>query len=304
VTSPTSPTSSTPEPADAAAEAKREYAAGVEAYSSRRYVEAALHFEAAAARRPHAAALYNAGLAWEQANRPDRAADDYGRALDVAGLSATQAQNARARIATLEKTLGTLVVTAPEGFQVQLGTSSMLPTPTRVHGAPAVHPLTIVAPGGAIAHRDVTLEAGKATPLALTEADVAPKPEPPKPAFEPPPKEPVVVAPPPPPPPREWWNLRRAVGVGVAGLGVATLASGVVLGVNALGARDAYNAGPTQAAYDHASSLETWTNVAWVSGVLLVAGGAALVLWPTPKGREPAAALVPTPGGVLVKGAF
>jgi hypothetical protein len=290
------------ESVDPAQEARQQYGAGAEAYAARRFVEAALHFEAAASRRPHAAALYNAALAWEQANRPDRAADDFSRALEVAGLNAALAQNARARIATLERTMGTLVVTAPEGVRVQLESNTEVPTPARVHATPGVHALMIVPPNGSIVHRDVTVELGKATPLALTEDDVAPKPEP-----EPPPAPKVEAkpAPPPPlpPPPPSWWNLRRGIGVGVVGLGVATLASGIVLGTSALGARDAYNAAPTQVGYDHASSLETWTNVAFAGSALFLAGGAALVLWPAPKARAPVMA-APAPGGVVVRGAF
>src|SRR5262249_20219459 len=105
---------------DDAAEARQQYNLGTTAYRDKRYVEAALHFEAAAAQRAHAVTLYTAALAWEQANRPDRACDDYGRALDVPGLSAQQASHAQGRVATLEKTLGTVAVSAPEGWRVQL----------------------------------------------------------------------------------------------------------------------------------------------------------------------------------------
>ena len=71
----------------------------MQAYEAKRFVEAALHFEAAVVQRTHAVALYTAALAWEEANRPERAADDFSRSLDVQGLSPAQAQNARERLA-------------------------------------------------------------------------------------------------------------------------------------------------------------------------------------------------------------
>ena len=74
-------------------EARQQYNQGTQAYKEKKFVEAALHFEAAAAQRPHAVTLYTAALAWEQANKPERAADDFVRALEVPGLSAQQATN-------------------------------------------------------------------------------------------------------------------------------------------------------------------------------------------------------------------
>src|SRR5271170_4982971 len=87
---------------DSAQEARQQYQAGTQAYQAKRFVEAALHFEAAVIQRPHAVALYTAALAWEQASRPERAADDFARALDVQGLSAAQIQQAHDRLSTLE----------------------------------------------------------------------------------------------------------------------------------------------------------------------------------------------------------
>ncbi len=99
----------------------------------------------------------------------------------------------------------------------------------------------------------------------------------------------------------------RSIGFGVAGAGVASLGAGIILGVNALSARDAYNAGPTQVAYDHATSLQTWTDVTFVAGGVLVAAGVTLALWPAPKTdprREPTVSLAPSFGGAIVRGIF
>ena len=292
-------------PADSTQEARarQEYQAGMQAYQAKRFVEAALHFEAAVVQRPHAVALYTAALAWEQASRPERAADDFARALDIPGLSASQALNARERLANLERAMGTLEVTGPEGWRVQLDANAGVLVPAHLHAMPGLHALAIQAAGLPIQHRDVTLELGKVTRLPLVA----------EPAVLPPPVprlEPAPVPAEPAPPVRAGWSAleaRREAGFGVAGAGLASLAAGALLGASALGARDAYNAAPTQVAYDHASSLQTWTDVAFIAGGVLVVGGAALVLWPAPApraGREPTLSLAPAPGGAFVRGAF
>ena len=80
-------------------------------------------------------ALYTAGLAWDLASAPERAADAYGRALEVGGLDPKQTALAKDRVAQLEKTLGTVAVAAPEGWRVQLDTFTEVPTPARLHAA-------------------------------------------------------------------------------------------------------------------------------------------------------------------------
>ena len=82
-----------------------------------------------------------------------------------------------------------------------------------------------------------------------------------------------------------------------------SLGATIVLGLEANGAKTAYDAGPTRESLDHASSLQTWTNVALVSSVVLVAGGAVLVLWPDPDG-EGQVRVGATPGGVVMAGKF
>jgi hypothetical protein len=285
-------------PADAGAEARVQYQQGTQAFQQKRYNEAALHFEAAASYRTSSVALYTAGLAWDLASRPERAADAYARALEVGGLDAKQTGLAKDRVAQLEKTLGTVAVTAPEGWRVQLDTFTEVPTPARLHGSQGIHGLSVRAPGKPIARRDVTLDAGKVLTLELKEepkvvAKVDVEPE----------KPPEVEAPPPPSPPRqEYWITRRVAGVGVAGVGVAALGSAIILGLNANDAKTAYDAGPTRESFDHASSLQTWTNVALVSSAVLVAGGLALVLWPDKdEGRVRVGA---APGGAVVTGRF
>ena len=300
--SPSTARADDPPAADSAAEARQQYGMGTQAFKEKRYSEAALHFEAAAAFKANAIALYTAALAWDLASRPERAADAYARSLDVPGLDAKQTAIAKDRVAALEKSLGTAVVTAPEGWKVQLDTLTEVHAPARLHGAPGVHTLTVRIPNRPIERRDVTLEAGKATNVDLKDEPKAPpktEPEPEKVKPEPPPAEPMPAR------VREpFWTTMRVVGVGIAGVGVAALGAGAILGTNANGAKDAYDAAPTRAAFDHASSLETWTNVALISGALLVAGGVVLVVLPSsdrPEGRVKVGA---APGGLVVGGTF
>jgi hypothetical protein len=293
-----------PQAADSAAEARQQYGMGTQAFSQKRYSEAALHFEAAAAFKANAIALYTAALAWDLASRPERAADAYARSLDVPGLDAKQTAIAKDRVSALEKSLGTVAVTAPDGWKVQLDTLTEVNAPARLHASPGVHTLSVRAPTKPIEHRDVTLEAGKTTTLDLKdEPKPAPKIEP-----EPVASEKETPAAPEPVPARlrdPFWTTLRVVGVGVAGVGLAALGAGAILGSNANGAKDAYDAAPTRAAYDHASSLQTWTNVALVSGALLVAGGVVLVVLPINSEKSEGRVKVgAAPGGVVVGGTF
>ena len=289
----------------ASASARARYNAGSKAFAEKRFVEAALDFEAAAAEKPSPVALFTAALSWEQANVPERAADDYARALAVAGLPADKVGAAKDRLAALEGVLGVIVVVGPEGTRVQLDANSELPCPATLHASAGVHTLSTRNAGQSIERRPVVLERGKAAKLDL--------------ATEPPPPPSTAVAkntapspapPPPPPPPVETGTWRHPAGFTAIGVGAALLLSGIVLGSETVGARDAYRGAPTQATYDHASELEMWTNVAFIAGGVMAAGGIALVLWPTshasadPAAKPEGIRLSLAPGGFLMRGAF
>jgi hypothetical protein len=290
--------------ADSAVEARQQYQDGSKAFSAKRYSEAALHFEAAAAFKANAVALYTAALAWDLATRPERAADAYSRALEVPGLDAKQTNIAKDRVAALERTLGTLSVTAPDGYKVQLDSLTEVAAPARLHGNAGAHTLSIRAPGKPIERRDVSLEAGRATTLELKEPPKAsPKPEP---EPEPPPAKPA-----PPPetlPPRlrdqQFWTPLRVAGVGVAAVGVAALGTGVILGTSALGAKDAYNAAPTRPGFDHAESLQTLTNVVFVVGGVLTAGGIVMIVVPSGERVDRSVRVGFSPRGLSAGGTF
>lgn len=289
----------------ASANARARYNAGTKSFADHHYVEAALDFEAAASEKASPVALYTAALSWEQANVPDRAADDYARALAAPGLPADKVGQAKDRIASLEAVLGAVTVSGPEGTRVQLDANTELAVPATLHGAAGVHSLSTRAAGKSIERRSVVLERGKAVALDLATEPAPPPSGPPKKVDAPPP--PPATPPPAAPPSGDW---RRPVGFGVLGFGSALLLSGAVLGAEAIGARDVYRGGPTQGAYDHATELQTWTNVAFIAGGILAAGGIALVVWPSsrssgePAPRAEALAIVPSLGGLVARGAF
>lgn len=294
-------------PPDAATEARTQFNQGTSAYRERKFVEAALHFEAAAAQRPHAVTLYTAALAWEQANKPDRAADDFARALEVPGLSTQQATNARERVAALEKSLGTALVVGAVGARVQLEGLTEVAVPARLHGVPGTHKLLVRLPGGAGAalRRDVSLEVGQLTRVEVEEPQAEGKPFP---KAEPAPITCPAPTPPSPAPPSPTpFPLRDALSFGALGVGVATLGAGAILGAQALDAKDAYDAAPTRAGFDHAHALQTWTTVALVAGGAFAAGGVVLLVLP-PLGKAKAKAtglsVAPTLAGVRLEGAF
>jgi hypothetical protein len=286
-------------PTDVDADAARsQYNAGTKAFADQRYGEAALAFEAAADMKPSPVALFTAALSWDKTNAPDRAADDYARALALSGLPADKSAQAKDRLALLESMLGAVTVSGADGVRAQLDSNSERPLPATLHGSSGVHTLTVRAPGAPIERRSVVLERGKTTVLDLATAPPVPASD----AHAPPPPPPPPPAPAPAPAPSDW---KKPVGIAATGVGGATLLAGVLLGLEANDAKSAYVAAPAHATYDHASGLQTWTNVAFIAGGVITAGGLALIFWPSHGASEPAKAEVSLlPGGLLVKGAF
>ena len=282
-------------------EARTQYGLGTQAFQAKKYAEAATHFELAAAARSNAVALYTAGLAWDLAGKQERAADAFARALEVPGLDPKQSANAKEKIASYEKTLGTLTVQGPEGWKVQLDAMTEAPVPARLHGLAGAHSLTVKAPGKPVDHRDVLLESGKVVDVTLKDEPVKPQTAP---TPEPSPKETPKEQPTPRSSHENYWTIRRVAGVGVAGLGVAVLGAGAILGIEANGAKDAYDARPSREGFDHASSLETWTNVAFITGAVCLAGGIVLVVLPDDDGREGRLKVGLGPRGATLGGTF
>ena len=279
------------------AEARKQYKLGTDALAANRYVEAALHFETATSKNPHAVSWYMAATAWEKASRLERAADALARALDVPGLSPDLGEKIRNQLRGLEMSLGTVILGGAPGYRASLDGGTVVAPPARLHGLPGTHALRILPPDKAPYRRELALSTGMTTTVLLGEGEEETPPAP----------VPVVVEPPKPeiryvtkevPRPAE---PRRYVGFALAGLGVGSLAATVILGVATIDARDTYRSVRTQDAFDHTRMLQHWTNGTLIAGAVLVAGGAALVLWPA-KPKKPAVAA--TANGVLVRGEF
>lgn len=286
-------------------EARRLYNDAKKAMSDKKYEQAALGFEAASKLQPHAVALYTAAQAWELAGQPGRAADAYARALATPKLNESQAERSRERLAELEKQVGTIVLVGSETTRAQLNDHMEVTLPARLHGKPGEHVLKITRAGGKTDERSITLEAGDSIEIDAEAAE-----EPTAKTAEPKPKKVVPLAEPAKKPvepePEGGSSVLQTVGFITAGAGVAVLGGAVVLGLGAKDAEDTFNDSPTRATYDHAKSLETTTNIMFVVGGVLTAGGVGLVIWQSSKGgRENTALRVrAAPGAVFAEGAF
>ena len=256
------------------AEAKKQFLAGTKAFSAGKFAEAAQAFEAAAALKPNAVALYTAALAWEQASQSERAADDYGRAISMTGggLNAQQQTTAKERLVALEKVLGTLDVTGPEGYEVQLDQFTEAPTPVRLHGTGGTHSLSVIVPGKPSEKREVLLEGAQVQKLDVSPvAQVVVKTH----DTEPPPPKAVVVE-----KPVAHVSVLKGIGFAAIGVGATTALAAILLGISAEDAGDAYNAAPSHAGLVHANALAEWTTGAWITAGVFVAAGVTLVLIP------------------------
>jgi hypothetical protein len=175
--------------------------------------------------------------------------------------------------------------------------------------------------GGKLTVAVPKLELVKARVAATRPEPVAPRPEPVKPAGPPPPVAPstVVTAPPPAEAPRPGrFTSTRKLAVGLAGLGVASLAAGIVFGVTANNKKDeAFDlcsdpdrpCSSASAANDLISSSHTWATGANIAfGLAAASAAAATILWITggPSHESHRVSVAPslTPGAAGVVGSF
>ncbi len=293
--------------ADDAADARQRYNEGRAAMQAGRYREAALAFEAAVKLRQHGAAAFAAATAWDKAEQPARAADDYALALSLPGLGNKDVAEAKTRLETLEKSLGIVDVSGPAELVVQFQGSTEAHPPVRLHAPPGIQTL-LVARNGTIERHDVMLKQGEAVPLDVTEPVEEPPPAASSSAPPPPPPPTASAAQPAPAAPSKAARTRKIIGYSAMGAGVVSAGVAIALGFKTLSARDDFNADPTRANYDSATSARTWTNVAWAGTIVLGGVGAALVFypWDKPKHEESTAKITvaPAPGGVVMQGAF
>ena len=292
--------------ADDAAEARQQYNEGKKALDEGRFREAALHFEATTRLRKHGAGPYAAAMAWEKAEQPARATDNFSLALELPGLDAKSKKEAQKHLDALRQSLGAVAVTGPEDLVVHLEDSTELSPPARLHGTPGSHVLIVVR-GDITEKREVELTAGEVVDLDVTEPLPEPEPEPaapppPPPLIDEPEPEPVVHVDPSSP------KTRKIIGYSAVGAGVVSAGVAVALGFKTLSARDTFEEQRTQQSYDDAKQLRLWTNVAWAGAVVLGGVGTTLLLWPEDKPRktteDSSFSLSATPTGVQLRGSF
>ena len=265
-------------PEKAATEARQHYSDGARAFASKKYAEAAMHFEAACVAKPSPVALMSAGLAWDMAGRPALAADAYVRALEDPSLESKPRMTAKERLSELEKTLGTLVVDGPRDATVQLDGLTEAHPPARIHAVPGVRSVLVRRPGLSELRREVTLAAGVTTHFDLDagiEEEMKPSAREPEDAsFAPAPADDSAHAFEPTSSPR----LAQSLGLGASAFGLATLGAAIVLGILASDAKAVFERAPTRESFEHASALEMSTNVALVTGAVFVVAGIVVMV--------------------------
>lgn len=258
-----------PQPTNSTELARQRFREATEAYRDGRYSAAASLFEAADRLTPHPSTRYNAATAWEEAGEAARAATGYEAALAVPTFDETQRQVAEQRLAALKQGLGRILVQRPLGAFVTVDHVQRVPVPATFYllpgsyelevdyqGKTSQNPLTVVAGRD----HDVKLDfPGSETPLAA-----------PKAALEPVHQAPI--------PPVDTGISQKTWGWIGIGAGVALSGAAIVLGLNAISARDDYDAsGNTDvAARNEAADLRLATNVCW--GGAAAAGITGLVL--------------------------
>lgn len=163
-------------------QAARLFRLGTDSYARHDFREAARQFESAYRIAPRGAAMYDAGLAWEQAGELPRAADDFAIAIGNGDTSSQQRSDATARLKALEARLARLVVTGPADAHVTVDDGSQATLPLGIHLAPGTHALFVTYAGGGTESRDIDARAGAEVVVRLTApatADATPQPAPP-----------------------------------------------------------------------------------------------------------------------------
>jgi len=256
--------------AEQAAEARRAFQAGKQAFEEGRFQEAAESFEEAFRIKPHASPLVNAGEAWERGNEPLKAARVYQRVLELPEAGERDRGDATERLARIAPELAVVVLVGDASVRARVDEDEFVGG-NRVYVKPGDHKVTLadVAGGGT---RSITLAANSEEQVDL--AALMPKA---KPAVETPVEpEPEVK------PVAKGATIRPptfiAYGVGAAGL----LAAGFfALRANSAASdfEDKYARGePNRDEYDRFGQSKLFTNIGLGVGVVGVGVGTFFLL--------------------------
>jgi tetratricopeptide (TPR) repeat protein len=258
-----------PQPTNSTELARQRFREATEAYRDGRYSAAASLFDAADRLTPHPSTRYNAAAAWEKAGEAARAATGYEAALAAATLDEPRRKVAEARLASLKQGLGKIRVQRPLGAFVTVDHVQRLPVPNTFYLLPGTYELAVDFQGKT-SQSALEVVAGQDHDVKLDFPEPSPPVTAPKAALEP-----VRL---PPIPPQDTGISQETWGWIGVGAGVALSGAAIVLGANALSARDEFvESGNTDAgAHDQAQNLRLATNVVW--GGAAAAGIAGLVL--------------------------
>lgn len=306
---------------DATEQAARSFRAGADAYAHGDFAAAARDFEAAYRIAPRAAAIYNAGLAWEGAGELARAADDYATALGSPDVRADQRSDAASRLRALEARLARLVVSGPADARVSVDGAPDASLPLTVHLSPGRHAMRASYGTGRGESRAFEASAGEEVGVRLNEPPdtqpVAPPPAPPAPAPAPAPALAPALSPAralthphhPRAPERaddSGASTRRSLAW--VSLGGAVVASGaaILFYENGLSARDQFTrTGNTDASlHNQAVTMRTLAQVSWGVAGALAATAFVLYLTSIPPSASGAASLQVSPRGVDLRVGF
>jgi hypothetical protein len=239
---------------------------------------AARLFEQAALREPHPVTHIAAARTYVAAGVLSHAADHFARALDL-GLEGPDRAEAVAKLAELEKTIGSLRV-AGQGV-ARLGDGPQFTLPARMHASAGRATLTVEV-GTSTRAFEVELAAGTVRDFSVPQEN-APRESAASPSSALAPAAPVAAktrpakAAPPAPSGRNPAVLATGIGFGVLGASAAGAAAG--FWGAALSSRETYLADRTQEKYDSAATLQTATNVAWAVAIVSGAASAALLIF-------------------------
>lgn len=265
---------------DAAAEAARRYDEGTRALRADRFGEAASAFDRAFALRPHGATAFMAATAWESAGDPVRAADAWARAVASTELAGDRRVRAEKRLEELERTLGTVIVSAPDvpGALARVDDAAFVPLPARLHGRPGDHVLEAhdhAARALASTPRPVRLGRGASLAVSLSAAPL------PGPVVEPAPLPAVDLQANAPPTPAQPRSAARVVTtVALAAIAVGAFVGSAVTWSEARDTHAAFDRAPSWELRDRGLSQVRWTNGLLATGVVAATAAATAWLWP------------------------
>ena len=146
-------------------DARRFFNSGQKAFQAGRFVEAAKAFEEAFRLKPHAAALINAGDAWEKAGDSALAARTYQRVIELEQASEQDRSDATDRLAKLAPKLGVIELKGDSGLRARVDEDEFHGG-QRVYVTAAEHVVALLDVDGA-KQRKLTLAAGSTRTVDL-----------------------------------------------------------------------------------------------------------------------------------------